>query len=104
MRLRNSEIQLNAKQTLIMKTFIFLLFSTCPFLSFSQNGIYLPSGKKLPYKNISINGVKDSLGIKELETVLTPYGEVFYKKLTDKPMFLIFSKKVDLTKIRLMLK
>jgi len=104
MRLRNSEIQLNAKQTLIMKPFIFLLFLTCPFLSFSQNGIYLPSGKKLPYNNISINGVKDSLGIKEVETVLTPYGEVFYKKLTDKPVFLIFSKKEDLTKIPLMLK
>ncbi|WP_316799715.1 hypothetical protein [Pedobacter frigidisoli] len=87
-----------------MKTISFLTLVILPFCCFSQNAIYLPSGRKLPYKNISINGIRDSLDLNEVEGVSNPYGEVYYKKLTNTPVFLFFNKKDDLTKIPLMLK
>lgn len=74
-----------------------------PTAAISQNSAYLPSGKKLPYKNFSTNSLRDSLKLGELEGIFTPYGEVFYKKLTNKPVFLFFSKKDDLSKIPIML-
>lgn len=87
-----------------MKKFLLVLLALYPGLSFSQHGIYLPTGKKLPFKNISINGIRDSLKLKEVEGVSNPYGEVYYKKLTDTPVFLFFTKEDDLSKIPLMLK
>ena len=83
---------------------LFLLLLLVPTYGFSQFNIYLPNGKKLPYKNISINGLTDSLKLKKVEGVSNPYGEVFYKKLTNIPVFLLFSKKDDVTKIPAMLK
>ncbi|WP_316848906.1 hypothetical protein [Pedobacter agri] len=87
-----------------MKKLSFILLLLLPIFGFSQNSIYLPSGKKLPYKNISINGIRDSLGLKAVEGVSNTYGEVYYKKLTNTPVFLFFTKKDDLTKLPIMLK
>lgn len=67
-------------------------------------GIYLPNGKRLLYKNISVQGIMDSLKLKEVEGVSNQYGEVYYKKLTNTPVFLFFSNKDDLSKIPFMLK
>ncbi|MOA26482.1 hypothetical protein D3C78_1472790 [compost metagenome] len=68
-----------------MKKILLVLLLLSPTLAFCQ-GIYLPNGKRLPYKNISINGIKDSLKLKEVEGVSNQYGEVYYKKLTNTPV------------------
>ncbi len=87
-----------------MKQFIIAFLALIPTTAFCQHSAYLPSGKKLPYKHFSINSLRDSLKLGILEGTFTPYGEVYYKKLTNKPVFLFFSKKDDLSKIPIMLK
>ncbi|MCX2473562.1 hypothetical protein OQZ33_04375 [Pedobacter sp. MC2016-05] len=79
-------------------------FIAAHFICFAQFTAYYPSGKKIPYKLSSINNMKDSLGIKDVDVVDNPYGTVLYKKLTNVPVFLFFHKRDDLTKLPLMLK
>ena len=42
---------------------------------------------------LCINGIEDSLKLKEVEGVSNQYGEVYYKKLTNTPVFLVLFKK-----------
>lgn len=85
----------------------FLLFATLLLISLNilaQRNAYFPNGRKIPFKLTSINALKDSLKIFAVEAVYTTYGEVFYKKFTNVPAFIIFNKKDEPLRIPEMLK
>jgi|GEM_PF-3085989 len=84
------------------------LFGLFSILTLSTNvkaqwNAYYPDGKKINIKFTTINSLKDSLGLFDIEIVSTSYGEVFYKKFTNKPVFVFLNKKEYVPKIPVML-
>ncbi len=85
-----------------MKKFIFLLFFTVNSfnLLFAQFSAYYPDGKKVKIKFQTIKQLLDSLEISETERYHHILGEVYFKRLSDKPIFVLFPDKEYPLKIR----
>lgn len=67
---------------------------------FSQFNAYYPDGRKITLKFETINQLLDSLGYNETETYRHNLGEVYFKRLTNQPIFILFDKKSYPTKIK----
>jgi len=87
------------KKTLLVFLFSILTFSIFAQLSNECNAYY-PNGKKI---NLTFNTIKDlldTLGIKETENYNNKYGIVYFKRLSNKPIFILFFKQNYPTKIK----
>ncbi len=75
------------------RTYILLISLCCFSYTFAQLNIYLPNGSRLNTESKSIKGVLDSLGIVESEMYSHKLGMVFFKRLSNKPIFIEFPGK-----------
>jgi hypothetical protein len=61
--------------------------------AFAQFSTYYPDGRKIRIPFTSIKILLDSLGVDETTNFNHKYGVVYYKMLTDKPVFVLFLDK-----------
>lgn len=77
-----------------LKIFAILITSIFFYLnSFAQFTAYYPNGKKINIKFKTIQNLLDTLGIKETETHSNSIGLVYYKRLSNSPIFVMFLDK-----------
>jgi len=77
--------------------YILLIFITNLWAQFD---VYYPNGKKIEIKFETIGQLLDSLGIKESDSHSNDYGVAYYKRLTNKPIFILFLEKPNISKIK----
>jgi hypothetical protein len=61
-------------------------------MAFSQETFYLPNGKKIPFAFTKIQDILDSLKFTDVTVYDTDLGSVYFKCLTNKPLFVILKK------------
>lgn len=60
---------------------------------FAQSSAYYPNGKKINIEFTTLKELLDTLGIKETEYHFNNLGNVHFKRLSNKPIFVMFSGK-----------
>jgi len=79
---------------LVMKRLsLLLLLAVLTFASHAQVTAYYPNGKPVTLKYRTIRQLMDTLGLDESSTYLHPLGEVYFKRLTKDPVFVLFMDK-----------
>lgn len=77
---------------------VVLLLST--FRVYGQFNAYYPNGKKITIKFNTIKALLDSLGVQETEGYSHKYGHVYFKRLSNIPVFILFFEKEQPEKIK----
>ena len=79
------------------KTICLIALIILAIVSFAQisNDIkaYYPDGKKIDFRFNTIKNLLDTLDIKENTSYSHPLGEVYFKRLSNKPVFVLFIDK-----------
>ena len=89
---------------MILKTkILILLLTTVTCNLFAQFNAYYPDGKKITIKYETIGSLLDSLGINESESYSHKLGYVYFKRLSNKPIFVFFMGKEYPLKVKEMI-
>lgn len=72
---------------------LFLIFLLNTFQSIAQFSAYYPSGQKINIQFKTIGQLLDSLGVLETEVYSHKLGDVYFRRLTNKPIFVFFHQK-----------
>jgi hypothetical protein len=83
-----------------MKFIIIILLLLIPPSILAQYGAYYPNGKKINIEFKTIRQLLDSMGVKETESHIHKLGSVYFKKLSNIPLFVIFNEKDYPSKIK----
>jgi hypothetical protein len=75
-----------------MKRILFFLL-LLPMLTYAQLYTYLPNGTPIKFKKLSIAQTLDSLHAGITDVDAQPLGMVYFKKLTNIPVLILFTKK-----------
>ena len=75
------------------KLLLFFFFTTLTYNSFAQFSAYYPDGKKVTIKFKTIKQLLDTLGISETQSYHHKLGEVYFKRLSNKSIFVLFLDK-----------
>jgi len=82
-----------------VKKALIILFLALPVLN-TYGQFYHPNGKKINTKGKTIAAVLDSLGVSETNTHSRSNGEVYFKRLSNKPVLLLLDPKTNPLKIK----
>ncbi len=82
------------------KLFLLLFLTTITFNLFAQFNAYYSDGKKVTIKFQTIKELLDTLGVNETQSYHHKLGEVYFKRLSNKPVFVLFIGKEYPLKIK----
>lgn len=82
------------------KLFLLLFMMVITGNSFAQFSAYYPDGKKVTIKFQTIQELLDTLGVSETESYNHKLGDVYFKRLSNKPVFVFFFDKAYPLKIK----
>ncbi len=75
------------------KIYLFLILSLLTVSGYGQFSAFYPDGKKITIKFNTIRELLDTLGIQEADSYSHKYGHVYFKRLSNKPIFILFLEK-----------
>lgn len=82
---------------------LLLFIATITDSAFGQWSAYYPDGKKINIEFRTIKQLLDTLGANETTDYSHKLGDIYFKRLTNKPVFILFDKKANPTKIKEMI-